>query len=272
MGGFGTDLVGGEFVPVGARAGLLVVHGMAEHRGRYAESVRRFNEQGIACFTFDLRGHGESPGNRADIPSFQTYVDDLIAVRHHIREAHPTLPLFIWAHSLGSIVAIRSVEQDAGGLRGVITSGCPIDAFPKLPSPVRGTVVALFTPFRSMLVNPGLPSKDLSHSKSVQAQYEQDPLVPDKVTVRLLIELESACRAALADAGTITVPWLALHGEADNIAPPSGSKKLVDALGSTDKTLKLFAGMRHEVHNEIEPAASEFHGLVIHWIGQRAAV
>ena len=66
------------------------------------------------------------------------------------------------------------------------------------------------------------------------------------------------------------MPWLALHGEADNIAPPSGSQKLVDALHSTDKTLKLFAGMRHEVHNEIEPAASEFHRLVIHWIGKRA--
>jgi acylglycerol lipase len=266
----GTELRGDDFVPTGARAGLLIVHGMAEHRVRYTDAVQRFTDKQIACFTFDLRGHGESPGNRADIRSFQSYVDDLLAIRDSIHASHPTLPLFMWAHSLGSIVAIRSVELSDAHFRGVITSGCPIDAFPSMPSPIRGALVALATPFRRMLVNPGLPAEDLSHDTAVQASYTQDPLVPDKVTVRLLIELEAACRAALAEAGAITVPWLALHGEADNIAPPEGSRKLVESLGSKDKTLKLFAGMRHEVHNEIEPAATEFYGQVIHWIESRA--
>jgi len=265
-----NDLLGETFVPPGARAALLIVHGMAEHRGRYADAVQRFTGKQIAAFTFDLRGHGRSPGERADIESFQTFVDDLTAIRAGIEQAHPQLPLFIWAHSLGSIVTIRSVEQRGDHLAGVITSGCPIAAFPRMPSPVRNTVVALATPFRSLHVSPGLPAEDLSHSKAVQASYTADPLVPGKVTVRLLIELERACRAALRDAGAISVPWLALHGEADNIAPPQGSRQLVDALGSKDKTLHFFAGMRHEVHNEVEPAATEFYQWVINWIGLRA--
>jgi acylglycerol lipase len=266
----GTDLVGQESIPPGARAALLIVHGMAEHRGRYAHAVELCTANHIAAFTFDLRGHGHSPGNRADIRSFQHYVDDVLTLRRAIVTAHPGLPLFIWAHSLGSIIAIRAVEQDGANLAGVITSGCPIAAFPHLPSPLRNTVVALATPFRGMHVNPGLPAEDLSHSKAVQDDYTHDPLVPEKVTLRLLIELERASREALEWAGGITVPWLALHGGADSIAPPQGSQQLVGALGSRDKTLHVFAGMRHEVHNEIEPTPTDFYGLMFHWIGERS--
>jgi alpha-beta hydrolase superfamily lysophospholipase len=162
----GTDLVGQESIPPEARAALLIVHGMAEHRGRYADAVQRFTAHNIAAFTFDLRGHGHSPGDRADIPSFQHYVDDVLALRGAISRAHPGLPLFIWAHSLGSIITLRAVEQDGAGLAGVITSGCPLAAFPRMPSPLRNTVVALATPFRGLHVNPGLPAEDLSHSKA----------------------------------------------------------------------------------------------------------
>jgi alpha-beta hydrolase superfamily lysophospholipase len=265
----GTELSGEEFIPAQPRAAVLIVHGMAEHRGRYADAVRRFANERLACFTFDLRGHGGSPGERAHIDSFQDYVDDLLAVRSGIAKLHPQLPLFIWAHSLGSIVAIRAVEQRQDHLAGVITSGCPLAAFPRMPSPLRSTVVALCSPFGAMHVDPGLPPEHLSHSKVVQASYAADPLVPQKVTVRLLLELERACRTALAEAAGVKVPWLALHGEADQIAPPQGSRMLIDALGSTDKTLELFAGMRHELHNEIEPTPSEFFERVIHWIGAR---
>jgi acylglycerol lipase len=265
----GTDLIGDEHHPPGARALLLIVHGLAEHRGRYDDAVQRFTAAGLATITFDLRGHGQSPGDRADIPRFQTFVDDVIAIRRGIAAAHPALPLVVWAHSLGSIVAIRSVEQDGSHLAGVITSGCPIAAFPDLPSPLRNTVVALATPFRRLHVNPGLPAEHLSHSKTVQAEYLGDPLVPEKVTVRLLIELERACRQALEQAGTIRVPWLAMHGSADHIAPPHGSQQLVDALGSRDKSIQVFMGMRHELHNEVEPTPSEFYERMVHWIGER---
>src|SRR5688572_15505876 len=123
---FGTDLAGEAHVPANPRAGLLIVHGMAEHRGRYAEAVQRFTGQNIAVFTFDLRGHGQSPGNRADITSFQVFIADLAMVRASLAQQYPQLPWFLWAHSLGSIIAIRSVEQNESGLRGVITSGCPL--------------------------------------------------------------------------------------------------------------------------------------------------
>jgi alpha-beta hydrolase superfamily lysophospholipase len=267
MPGFhGTALSGEDFVPPAARAALIIVHGMAEHRGRYAEAVRRLTAEGIACFTFDLRGHGHSPGERTDVADFQLFLDDLLAIRNGVAKHHPSLPLFIWGHSLGSLITIRSVEQHREGIDGVITSGCPLTAFPRAPAVIRGAIVALATPFLRLRVNPRLPAEALSHSPAVQASYRDDPLVPAKVTVRLLVEIEAACREALAEARTIAVPWLALHGGDDTIAPCEGSKKLVAAMRSADKHLEVFPGMRHEVHNEIEPAATEFYARVINWI------
>lgn len=267
MPGFhGTALSGEEFIPTSARAALIIVHGMAEHSGRYADAVRRFNAERIACFTFDLRGHGRSPGERTDVASFQLFVDDLMAIRNGVAKHNPGLPLFIWGHSLGSLITIRNVEQHREGINGVITSGCPVAAFPRAPSAIRSACVALATPFLRMRVNPGLPAEALSHSEAIQASYRGDPLIPKKVTVRLLVEIEAACREALADAATISVSWLALHGGEDRIAPPRGSEKLVAAMHSADKHLEVFAGMRHEVHNEVEPAASAFYARVINWI------
>ena len=43
---------------VAEKAKAALAHGMAEHRGRYVDAIRRFTAAGIACFTFDLRGHG----------------------------------------------------------------------------------------------------------------------------------------------------------------------------------------------------------------------
>jgi alpha-beta hydrolase superfamily lysophospholipase len=187
MPGFhGTALSGQEFIPPSARAALIIVHGMAEHSGRYADAVRRFNAERIACFTFDLRGHGHSPGERTDVASFQLFLDDLMAIRNGVAKHNPGLPLFIWGHSLGSVITIRNVQQHREGIDGVITSGCPVAAFPRVPAPIRNACVALATPFLRMRVDPGLPPEALSHSEAVQASYRGDPLVPKKVTVRLL--------------------------------------------------------------------------------------
>jgi alpha-beta hydrolase superfamily lysophospholipase len=268
---FNTSLVGIERIPQAPAACLIVLHGLAEHCGRYEVPIASVAASGIACFAYDQRGHGRSPGSRADIERFSQYADDFATIRAGISARYPQLPIFLWGHSLGSVVAICSALDQRNLLAGVITTGCPVCAVPgwSSPLPVWGFARKLVAALPTLRVRPGLPVEALSHDAKVQQDYLRDPLVQEKVSVRLLVELGSTCASVLQQAPSIRVPWLAVHGAEDSIAPPQGSQRLVARLGSSDKQLLMQPGLFHEVHNEAEPAASQFRELLSHWIRAR---
>jgi alpha-beta hydrolase superfamily lysophospholipase len=118
-------------------------------------------------------------------------------------------------------------------------------------------------------VNPRLAAAALSHDLRVQQDYLHDPLVQHTVSVRLLAQLARACGRTLHEASNIRIPWLAIHGGEDRIAPPAGSRELLQRMASADKTLVVEPGLRHEVHNESEPAATRFRNRVVEWIQAR---
>jgi alpha-beta hydrolase superfamily lysophospholipase len=97
-----------------------------------------------------------------------------------------------------------------------------------------------------------------------------DPLVPRTASLRLLYGFALACRRCHAQARKITLPWLAVHGEADRVCPVSGSRALVAALGSHDKQLITYPGLLHEVHNEDEPSRTALFAQMTAWILERA--
>jgi alpha-beta hydrolase superfamily lysophospholipase len=117
--------------------------------------------------------------------------------------------------------------------------------------------------------NPGLAEKRLSHDPRVAEEYAHDPLVQSRITLRLLVQLARSCNAGLHKAPSIRVPWLAVHGGSDRIAPPQGSRELIERLGVTDKQLVIEPGLYHEVHNEAEPAATRFRERLLAWASER---
>jgi acylglycerol lipase len=270
---FNSSLAGVEQVPPAPSACLIVLHGLAEHCGRYEATIASIAAADIACFAYDQRGHGRSPGARADIERFSQFADDFATIRAGIAARYPQLPIFLWGHSLGSIVAICSALDTRNSLAGVITTGCPICAVPGWSSQPSMWAVArkLAAALPTLRIDPGLSVEALTHDPRVQQDYLRDPLVQKKVTVRLLVELGSACSFVLRQAPSIRVPWLAVHGAEDSIAPPQGSQRLVARLGSPDKQLLIQPGLFHEVHNEAEPAASQFRELISQWIEERTA-
>ena len=246
-----TPLFGEALLPAQPVAGLVIVHGISEHGGRYRAAMSSFAAQGIACFAYDQRGHGRSPGERADIERFGQFSDDLHEVVQGVAAARAGLPLFLWAHSMGSLVTLDAGARIAGQVRGIATSGCPIAAYaraaPFLMPPLR--FVSRLAP--RARVSSFLGVKELSHDTAVQRAYAEDPLVERAVTLRL--------------------PWLAMHGSEDRIAPPQGSRELMSLLASEDKQLVIYPGQRHEVHNELEPARSQFLGTLAQWVRERCA-
>ena len=110
----------------------------------------------------------------------------------------------------------------------------------------------------------------LSHDGSVQTAYRNDPLVTTTVTLKLVFELSQAIKRLKKRIHEIRTPFLAVHGSEDEIAPPEGSKLLVDALGSKDKRLVIIEASRHEVQNEKAEQREQFLEWISEWIKERA--
>lgn len=260
--------------PANAAAMLLIVHGLAEHRGRYKKIIERFNAQGIAVCSFDHRGHGESAAQmmakRGDVESFDALIADTVSIIDGLKMKYPQLPLFVWGHSMGAAIATLAIAERPTIVRGAITSSPPYAAFDSFSMlDVFGlTWMARLFPAhaRPLPVNPDRLSRDAAVGRA----YTDDPLVPKAVTLRLLVGLYNATQRGLRAANKLRTPWLVLHGGSDRVAPPIGAQRLHDALSGLDKQIRLWPAARHEIHNEIEPERSEFLNLLVEWMRERS--
>ena len=169
---------------IAPRASLAVIHGFGEHSGRYANVVSHFNPKGYAVYGFDLRGHGRSPGQRGHIDSWDEYRKDVKSFLHLVNQHDPNLPLFMWGHSMGALIALDYLLHNPEGLRGSIISGAPLApvgvAKPLLVWIAR--VLSRVWPRFSLPL--GLDLQALSRNPEVVRAYEADPLVHGKTTVR----------------------------------------------------------------------------------------
>jgi alpha-beta hydrolase superfamily lysophospholipase len=92
----------------------------------------------------------------------------------------------------------------------------------------------------------------LTHDRTIAETYANDPLVRRVTTARWIEEVDAAQRVVRAGAGALRTPTLMMLGESDPIAAPTVSREVFAALGSEDKTLKVYPGFLHEVLNESE--------------------
>jgi alpha-beta hydrolase superfamily lysophospholipase len=266
----GTPFPGYETAPNAAQAGLIIVHGIAEHGGRYRHVAEALASKGIACFVYDQRGHGEFPGTRTHVDDFTQFATDLESMGRAARAKYPALPLFVWGHSMGSVVVTLAAIDGLHWASGVIVTGCALDAMPKLDG-LSGAALRFAAALAPRLrISLRIDATALTQVVEVQQQHESDPLVPRTASLKLLYGFAAACRNIYAHARQITLPWLAVHGEADKVCPVSGSQSLVAALGSSDKQLITYPGLLHEVHNEDDRSRTALFDLMARWILERA--
>jgi alpha-beta hydrolase superfamily lysophospholipase len=265
----GSQFPGYEVMPAGARAGLIIVHGVAEHGARYRHAAAALASGGIASFVYDQRGHGEFPGPRTHLSDFTDFARDLELIGANVQTRFPALPIFIWGHSMGSIVVTLAALDGLNWARGVITTGCALDAMPKLVG-VGGAALRLASALAPRgRISLGIDATVLTQDPQEQRRHMSDPLVPRTASLRLLYGFALACRTCRANAGKITLPWLAVHGDADKVCPVSGSRSLIDTLGSRDKRLVTYPGLLHEVHNEDANSRAALFELMSRWILER---
>ncbi len=245
-----------SWLPAGdPRAAVLLVHGIAEHSGRYAHVAAHLNAQGYAVYSFDHRAHGQSSGEpRSFIADFDLPVADTRLVFEALQAQQPGKKLFIYGHSMGSFVTLLFAMRYQAELAGVISSGCPLTIDTTVPAAVVmiGNILNSILP---MLPLVKLELAAISRDPAVVTAYNNDPLVVQTpVRVRMATSYNQALKALRPALGQLRVPLLLLHGEADRIAPVSGSQLVYDQAGAGDKTLKRYPGLYHEIHNEPEKA------------------
>jgi acylglycerol lipase len=261
---------GYEVVPECAQAGLVIVHGIAEHANRYRHAAAALGNSGIACFVYDQQGHGLFPGTRTHVEDFADFAKDLESVGEALRQRFPALPLFVWGHSMGSVVVTLAAIDGLSWANGVITSGSALHAMPKLDG-IGGAVVRIAAALAPRArIGLRIDGTKLSHVEEIQRQHMSDPLVARTASLKLLYGFALACRKCNAKLASIHKPWLAVHGEADAVCPPSGSEALIGGLGSTDKQLVIYPRLLHEVHNEDDRARAILFELMTHWILKRS--
>lgn len=247
----GTSIYWAGWTPEQApKAVVQIIHGYAEHIGRYSNVVEQLLPAGYAVFGTDHRGHGKSEGKRGHVGSFQEFIDDELQFRREVIDAQfPGCPCFMLGHSMGSIIAMNLVEQSPAGIRGLVLSGTGSRPGEEIPKIIIGITKILSRILPSVHVKSPLPPEFISRDTEVVKAYVDDPLVYNVITPRLAHEMNRYVVIGAQNAFKIRMPVLIQLGSTDTAF--SGQYELYQKIGATDKTYKNYEGLRHEVYNEL---------------------
>lgn len=234
------------------KAVLVVMHGLEDHSGRYAELADTLAKRGIAFYAFDLRGHGRSAGVRVWVDRFDDYVDDLATFIAEVKRREGKVPLFLLGHSMGGAIATLYAMRSPNELAGLVLSA------PALHADVSGFEKGATRAIDAIMPEAGVFQLDLdefSRSPEVVRQCKADALVyRSPAPAHTAVELIDALDRIEASMEQVSVPLLTLHGTADLITSPEGSKALVKRAASKDKKLVLYPGLVHDLLHEPEKA------------------
>jgi alpha-beta hydrolase superfamily lysophospholipase len=249
----GNSLYYQNWLPDGKpKAVLIIVHGLAEHSGRYKNVIDYFVPRGYAAYAFDYRGHGKSKGKRGYMERFSYYLDDLALFLDLVRSKHPENIVFIIGHSAGSTIAATFAINHQDKFNGLILSGTTIKPGISL-SRAKITMANLLSFVLPKVGVERIDVSTISRDKAVVDAYISDPLVyKGKIRARSGAELIRAMQTLEYQAPQIKLPVLIMHGTADRLSDPEGSRILYQRVSSVDKKLKLYNGFYHEIFNEPE--------------------
>lgn len=259
----GTRLAYRAWPVEGATVTFAVVHGLGEHSGRYQRFATGMAAYGMATYAVDLRGHGESEGQRGHVDSWSQWVDDAATFIQHVEgvAAGEVVPV---GHSFGGAVMLNTaLAGRLGNARRFIVSSPALRLAVKVPAwQLRLAMIsARIAPRLSQAnnVDPGT----VSRIPEVVDAYRTDPLVHKAISSGAFSAWSTASADILARANQIKLPFLVLAGTADRLIDPSGSVDL-HAFAADRSELHLLDGRYHEPFNDL--GSDEVFEMIAEWL------
>jgi alpha-beta hydrolase superfamily lysophospholipase len=266
----GLALYWRSWTPESPRMALLFLHGLAEHAGRYLNPARYFAPRGYACYAFDYRGHGRSPGPRVHVDQFDEFVGDLRSVEAFVRSRHPQLPLVVVGHSHGALVAMCAALGEPPSERPVILTSPFLAPHPDLvPSGMlrlAGRVLRRLAP--RLLIHNHVPAERVSRDPAVVAAYAGDPLVSHTVSSGWYAALVRAQADVFARAPEWRAPALVMAGGADRLVDVAATQRFAARVPDGRLELIVWEGLYHEIFNE--PEKEQVFKKMEDWLKARA--
>ena len=233
-----------------ARGVVVIVPGFNSHSAYYAWAAEQLTAADLVVYALDLRGRGQSDGERFYVEKFADYVDDVSAVVALAKSRAPGLPAFLLGHSAGGVVACLYTLDHQPELAGLISVSFAHD----IPAPDFALAVfkglSLVAPHAHIL---HLKNEIFSRDPEAVRAMDADPLIAhESQPTKTLAEMVRADERLKKEFSSITLPVLILHGTADQATRPSGSRRFYEMASSKDKTLKLYDGHFHDLLNDLD--------------------
>ena len=242
-------------------AHVLLVHGIAEHSGRYEHVGEWLAAAGLEVSGYDLRGFGGSGGRRAFVDRWTQHHDDLEDRLADVRVGAAGRPVAVYGHSLGGLIALGyAVAERARPQPDALVLSAPaldstVAAWKRRVAAVLGRV-APTTSLKNDF-DGGLLSRDAS----VGERYRVDPLAHHATTTRFGAEALAEQARVRGRLDRLSIPTLVYHGDADRLVPTASTEPLAAIPAVTRRT---YPDLRHESHNE--PEGDRVVGDVVTWL------
>jgi alpha-beta hydrolase superfamily lysophospholipase len=250
-------------------AAILIVHGLAEHSGRYAGTAAALNDAGFSVHAVDYRGHGRSEGGRVHVDDIDDYVADVRAALGEVRRRDPAGPVFLLGHSQGGLIALKLALDEPSAMTGLVVTSPFLAIHPasRPPAFIRG-LARLMRHLAPRLTMPtSIDVRLLSRETGVGEAYARDPLVSHAASAGWLHAIRRAQRDVRTRASQLRVPTLLMAGGGDRLTDPEAARQFARDAPREVLELVWWDGFYHEILNDL--GREQVVAKIVEWLNRR---